>query len=106
MVLESQQVLTLAGQLGIAAPLIGILIMLLRGADSERRELTGKFLVTLETTIKSNAEGAVATATALAEIVRTANERSLAASTEHGRMVELLQDIARDLRTPVPKVRP
>ena len=53
------------GGIGILAV---ILIWLLKQATTERQNVTDKFLATLETTIKSNAEGQVLMAGRLAEL--------------------------------------
>ncbi len=88
----------LIGQLGIGAPLVALLIWLLRAADSERREITTKFLTTLESTIKTSAESSSKLGSSLADLSKSVTERNMAATQEHQRMIDLMNNIAQEIR--------
>ncbi len=55
-------------QLGLAAPLVIILVYLLWQSNQERRETTSKFLETLQRTIQTNAEAMIQHSNAVTEM--------------------------------------
>lgn len=92
-------VLALLERLGIAGIMVGLLMMQLRAADTERREITTKFLATLETTIKANADGAAGLSSALSSLTQAINDRAFSASAEHQRHLEVLNDLVLQIRS-------
>ncbi len=77
--------------LGVAVPLVLVLLYQLQQANSERRELTTKFLSALESTIKTNAEVMTATTGAVSEMRQ-------AATTEHREMIQELRHMTEALK--------
>lgn len=67
--------------LGVAAPLVGILIYLLRQATIERQEITTKFLEALTTTVSANTQATREIGIAL-DIMRKASQ------SEHERIID------------------
>jgi hypothetical protein len=78
-------------QLGLAAPLIMILVYLLWQSNQERRETTGKFLDTLQSTIKTNAEVTSQNTNAMLEMKNQA-------SAEHREMIAELRHMTDALK--------
>lgn len=81
----------LARTLGIASPLVGLLIYLLRQATEERREITDRFLVALETTVAGSSK-------AMQENTAATRELSVTLRDEHARIVDAIGKL--DLREP------
>ena len=81
--------------LGVASPLVGLLIYLLRQATEERREITNRFLGALETTV-AGATRATQENTAATRELAAATEASRKASVdEHGRIVDAIGKLGR-----------
>lgn len=86
--------------LGVAIPLVAILLYLLKQATDERRLITADFLLTLRETIKSGAENNALVAArmqAMASEISALNietqERRAAATAEHKEMMQALSHI-------------
>ena len=89
-----------AQQLGLAAPLVALLLWLLGSNTSERRDITDKFLGAQQRQLEANTElqkiasGAqLQLAVALAEHSQTIREHTRVSTEEHRRMLELIQSI-------------
>ena len=83
------------GGIGILA---AVVIWLLKQATSERQNVTEKFLATLETTIKANAEGQVLMAGRLAELAAAEAEEIRIHREDHGKQTIILTEIAHTLK--------
>lgn len=86
-------IVPLVAQFGIAGPLVGILIYLLKSTNEERREITKDFLSTLESMVKANTEATTGTASALAMLNSSIRDTSAANSAEHQQMIGLLREL-------------
>ena len=87
-------------QLGIAVPLVAILLYILRQTNEERQRITSDFLMTLRETVSSNTNamaqisGQIASQTAAIEGVnRSFRERATLTSKEHQEIVEALDRV-------------
>lgn len=90
--MTGEQVFETIKLLGVAAPLVSILVYLLKQSNEERREITDKFLSTLDSTVKTNAEASAKIAASLAELNQTLRDGNQAAQTEHGRIMDFLRE--------------
>ena len=88
-------------QLGLASPLVVILVYLLWQSNQERRETTSKFLETLQQTIKTNAEAMLQASSATTEMRQHM-------SIEHRDMVTELRSLVDALKHqhPADRARP
>lgn len=84
-------------QLGVAVPLVAILLYLLKQTTDERRAITSDFLQTLRETVAANAAGNERVAASLNELALADRERKLAATAEHERMIRELDRIGSEL---------
>lgn len=85
-----EQLGELTRTLGVAAPLVGLLWLLLRQATEERRDITGRFLTALENTVagatKATQDNTVATRE-LSSVIEANRQSSL---DEHNRIVDAI----------------
>lgn len=87
----------LVAQLGVAVPLVAILLYLLKQTTDERRAITADFLQTLRETVAANAAGNERVAASLNELALADRERKLEATAEHERMIRELDRIGSEL---------
>lgn len=96
--MPSADIIGLFQSLGIAAPLVALLWYLLQSTNGERREITDKFLTTLENSIVTNAQQYMAQSNALIAamdtLTRTTIEKQAREVEDHKIMVETLQKLA------------
>ena len=85
--------LNFATQLGVAGPLVVLLIWLLRQTNEERREITDKYLATLLDTVKTHAESSGRLTTALSELSAAEKAEMHLHSEEHSRILQVLTKI-------------
>ena len=85
------------GGIGILA---AVVIWLLKQATQERQNVTDKFLSTLETTIKTNAESQILLATRLSELSAAESEEIRMHRQDHDAQTTILREIAAVLRQP------
>ena len=78
-------------QLGLAAPLVIILVYLLWQSNQERRETTTKFLETLQQTIRTNAEAMMQHSNAVTELRHQASNEHRDMVTEMRSLVDALK---------------
>lgn len=76
--------------LGTAAPLVAILLYLLRQSTLERQSITNGFLETLKTTIASNVQAQAMTVDALKEQSSALKEFSARSAEEHTRLIDAI----------------
>lgn len=79
--------------LGIAAPLVSLLIYLLKQATEERKEITGRFLVALQTTVEQSNEARIRAADELGQLVVAMKEHHKSSGEEHTRVVEAIHEL-------------
>lgn len=87
----------LFAQLGVAVPLVAILLYLLKQTTDERRAITADFLQTLRETVAANAQGNERVASSLNELALADRERKLAATAEYERMIRELDRIGSEM---------
>lgn len=103
--MTADQVADLVKQLGLMSPLVGILIYMLQQTNSERREITTKFLASMESmqakyadTQNKYAEQLGTVTHTLTELTGAVRERTAANAVEHQQQVSILQDMIREIR--------
>lgn len=77
-------------QLGLAAPLVGILLFLLKQSTDERKDITSKFLVALQTTVNASNEARLRTADEVANLTSTLRDVQKHSTEEHNRIVDAI----------------
>ena len=80
-------------QLGIAAPLVVILLYLLKQSTDERREITTKFLAALQTTVEQSNEQRLRASNELAQLTDVIREDKKLSADEHARIVESIDKL-------------
>ena len=75
-------------QLGLAAPLVGILMYLLKQSTDERKVLMTQFLAALTTTVEQSNEQRLRASTELAQLTETLRDDKKRSSEEHARAGE------------------
>lgn len=81
--------------LGVAAPLVVLLIYLLRQANEERQKITDRFLVALESTVARAIETQQQSTSALKDITNEVAADRRAQTDEHNRIVDAIGKIGR-----------
>lgn len=81
--------------LGVASPLVGLLIYLLRQATEERREITNRFLGALETTVAGATRATQENTVATRELSATIEANRKSSVDEHSRIVDAIGKIGR-----------
>lgn len=79
-----------AKTLGVAAPLVLILVWILDRTTKERERITTQFLTTLQTTITTNTATQTQTVEAIKENTSALKEFSNRASDEHNRLIDAI----------------
>ena len=87
----------LVAQLGVAVPLVAILMYLLKQSTDERRAISADFLKTLRETVAANASGNERVASAMNDLALADRERKMAATAEHERMIRELDRIGSEM---------
>lgn len=82
--------------LGVASPLVVILLYLLKEATKERQAITTAFLDALKTTVEQSNEQRLRTSNELAELTHALRDDGKRAAEEHGRIVDAIDKL--DLR--------
>lgn len=76
--------------LGVAGPLVAILLYLLRQATDERRQITDAFLNALMSTVQVSNEARVRSASELSNLSQSIREQTSRASEEHSRVIDAI----------------
>lgn len=79
-----------AKTLGVAAPLVLILVWILDRTTRERERITSQFLTTLQTTITTNSTTQTQMVEAIKENTAAIKESSRSASEEHTRLIDAI----------------
>lgn len=85
----------LAQTLGVASPLVALLIYLLRQATEERREITNRFLGALETTVAGATKAIQENTAATRELSVTIEANRKSSVDEHARIVDAIGKLGR-----------
>ncbi len=95
-------VLELVKTLGVGAPLVAFLYLQLRDAQAERekssherREITTRFLATLESTITQNTAAQTKSSEGLIDLTAAMREALRATTEEHNRLIDAIGKLGR-----------
>lgn len=84
-----------ASYVGVAFPLVAILVYLLWQSNQERRETTGRFLDTLQQTIQTNAAAMIQHTVAVTEMKSQASVEHRDMVAEMRNLIEVLKELKR-----------
>lgn len=85
----------LARTLGVASPLVGLLIYLLRQATEERQQITDRFLSALESTVAGASKAIQDNTSATKELSATIEANRKSNIDEHSRIVDAIGKLNR-----------
>ena len=77
-------------QLGLAAPLVAILLYLLKQSADERKEITAAFIGALTTMVTESNDSRMKTAIEMGEMVEALRQHEKRSTQEHDRIVDAI----------------
>ena len=88
--MTTDPLIALLSNLGVAAPLVALLWLLLRQATEERRQITDRFLGALETTVSGATKATHENTAATHDLASAIEANRHTSADEHARIVDAL----------------